>query len=76
MPLVAMTMFRLVLHLLLLKNLRKYFQISYGTFSKKYCGASKPDPITSTGNTMKVKFHSDYSVVRKGFSAVWKAVAS
>jgi len=49
-----------------------YVQISYGTFSKKYCGASKPDPVTSTGNTMKVKFHSDNSVVKKGFSAVWK----
>ena len=50
--------------------------ISYGTFSKIYCGASKPDPVTSTGNTMKFKFHSDYSVVKNGFSAVWKAVAS
>jgi len=49
-----------------------YVQISYGTFSKKYCGASKPDPVTSTGNTMNVKFHSDESVVKKGFSAVWK----
>jgi len=49
-----------------------YVQISYGTFSKKYCGASKPDPVTSTGNTMNVKFHSDDSVVKKGFSAVWK----
>ena len=58
------------------RALNKTFQVSYGTFSQKYCGSSKPDPITSTGDTMKVKFHSDNSVVRKGFSAVWKAVTS
>merc|ERR1719154_1054154 len=49
-----------------------YVQISYGTFSRKYCGASKPDPVISTGNTMKGKFHSDYGVVKKGFTAVWE----
>ena len=48
--------------------------VQYGTFSQKYCGTTAPSPITSTGNTMTVKFASDSSVTDKGFSAVWKAV--
>ena len=29
---------------------------------KKLCGSTKPDKITSSGKSMKVKFHSDYYV--------------
>jgi len=42
---------------------------------QKLCGTSKPDPIKSSGNTLKVKFHSDESENYKGFSATWKKVA-
>ena len=40
----------------------------------KECNNEVPSPITSTGNTMWVIFHSDYSVNMKGFSADWKSV--
>ena len=40
----------------------------------KECNNEVPSPITSTGNTMWVIFHSDYSENMKGFSADWKSV--
>ena len=33
----------------------------------KLCGSQLPDPITSTGNEMILRFHSDFSVGFKGF---------
>ena len=33
----------------------------------KLCGSQLPDPITSTGNEMILRFHSDSSVALKGF---------
>jgi len=51
-----------------------YLEISYDSFKQKICGSVKPGPLKSTGNTMTVKFYSDYSETMKGFSAVWKAV--
>ena len=39
----------------------------------KKCGAG--DGIfQSSGNTMKVKFHSDYSVEKRGFKAAWRQI--
>ena len=40
----------------------------------KACGTTKPTVLKSSGNKMTVVFHSDGSVVHKGFSATWKAV--
>ncbi|XP_078681276.1 uncharacterized protein LOC144916137 [Branchiostoma floridae x Branchiostoma belcheri] len=37
-------------------------------------GATMPSPVTSTGNTMLVRFTSDYSVTRQGFQASYTAV--
>ena len=37
----------------------------------KFCGSSIPGTIISSSNSMVVKFVSDYSVTKKGFSAVW-----
>merc|ERR1712110_903008 len=51
-----------------------YVKISFGSDEEKYCGSSKPSPIISSGNTMTVVFHSDYSVNRNGFKATWEAV--
>jgi len=51
-----------------------YVQISDGMVEEKYCGSDKPSPIKSSGNTMNITFHSDYSVSRKGFKATWEAV--
>ena len=42
----------------------------------KKCGSSKPDKIISSANSLTVKFHSDSSVVKKGFKATWKQVAA
>ena len=33
----------------------------------KLCGPNNPGPIESTGNAMRLKFHTDGSVVRSGF---------
>ena len=40
----------------------------------KACGSTKPAVLKSMGNKMTVVFHTDYSEVRKGFSATWKEV--
>ena len=40
----------------------------------KECNSEIPSPLTSTGNTMSIVFHSDYSVNQNGFSADWKMV--
>jgi len=45
-----------------------------GKSLKKLCGSTKPDKITSTGKSMKVRFYSDYYLNMKGFSATWKKV--
>ena len=51
-----------------------YLSITDGSDTKKLCGSTLPDKITSSGNTLTLKFESDYSVNKKGFSAVWKKV--
>ncbi|KAG5835270.1 hypothetical protein ANANG_G00271770 [Anguilla anguilla] len=35
----------------------------------KYCGAEKPEPITSQYNSMRIEFKSDNTVSKKGFKA-------
>merc|ERR1711935_740928 len=42
---------------------------------ERLCGTTVPNTIKSTGNTMFVKFHSDGSIPRKGFSASFKKEA-
>ena len=51
-----------------------WVEVSYDSFSQRYCGSSIPGPFTSTGTSMVVKFHSDGSNTRTGFSAVWTEV--
>merc|ERR1719507_541303 len=51
-----------------------FVQVSEGSDDKRYCGSEKPSPIMSTGNTMNITFHSDYSVNRNGFKATWEVV--
>ena len=38
-----------------------------GMLGEKMCGSALPASIQSTGNTLMVQFHSDYSVVSTGF---------
>ena len=42
----------------------------------KKCGSTKPDKIVSSSNSLKVKFHSDSSVTKKGFRATWRQVTA
>ncbi|XP_070174131.1 cubilin-like [Littorina saxatilis] len=37
----------------------------------RFCGSSFPSPVTSTGNTLLLKFKTDGSVTGSGFSASW-----
>ena len=58
---------------------RDYVEVSFGSYNEKFCGSEVPGPITSTDNTMTVKFHSDGERNEKGpssikFSATWEAV--
>ena len=51
-----------------------YVEVSYDSFSQRYCGTSIPGPFTSTGTSMVVKFHTNYWDTGTGFSAVWTEV--
>ena len=53
-----------------------WVEMSYGSYSKKFCGRSNPGQVTSTGRTMAVRMHTDGSVTRTGFRAVWTASKS
>ena len=52
-----------------------YVEVSYPSreafVEDKFCGSSIPEMIISPSNTMNVKFASDHSVTKQGFSAVW-----
>ena len=48
-----------------------WVEVYYGSYSEKFCGSSIPGPFTSTGPTMRVKMHTDGSVTRTGFRALW-----
>ena len=48
-----------------------YVEVSYDSFSQKFCGNKIPGPFTSSGDTITVKFHSDNFDQRTGFSADW-----
>ena len=38
----------------------------------RYCGLSMPDTTTSSGNSLRVVFSTDWSVTYQGFSAFYK----
>ena len=52
----------------------KFSQVFTGSSSQKYCGKKKPFLLTSSGNTMKIKFVSDHSVTKRGIYAQWRAI--
>ena len=51
-----------------------YVEVSYDSFSHRYCGTYTPGPFTSTGSSMVVRFHTSGAYTRTGFSAVWTEV--
>ena len=48
-----------------------WVEVSYGSYTEKFCGSSIPGPFTSIGPTMTVKMHTDRSETRTGFRALW-----
>ena len=53
-----------------------YVEVSFGSYNEKFCGSEVPGPITSTDNTMTVRFFSDDANHLRGFYATWEAVSS
>ena len=51
-----------------------YLEISYSSFSWRYCGSSIPGPITSSGPSLTVRFHTDTRITSSGFLAKWEEV--
>ena len=51
-----------------------YLEVSYNSYSWKYCGHNTPGPIISSGGSMKVTFHSDLLEADTGFIARWEEV--
>ena len=49
-----------------------YLEVSYNSYSWKYCGQDTPGPIISSGGSMKVTFHSDLLEADTGFIARWE----
>ena len=45
-----------------------------GSSLGKLCGSTLPAPMTSTGNTMTVKFYTDGRDAGRGFNATWRQV--
>ena len=58
-----------------------YVEVSYGTYSERFCGDTVPDYITSCGSSMVIKFHSDrystgYWNTGTGFRAEWEELTT
>ena len=51
-----------------------FVEVSYGSYSTKFCGGSIPGPFESTGTTMNVRIKTDSSVTRQGFKAEWTSM--
>ena len=51
-----------------------WVEVSYGSYSEKFCGNSIPGPFTSPGPTMTVRIHTDGSGGYRGFRAVWRTI--
>ena len=49
-----------------------YLEISFGSFTWKYCGDQVPQPLISSGPSMKIKFHSDNIGSKTGFLFKWE----
>ena len=56
-----------------------YVEVSYGSYSEKFCGDIVPETITSCGSgssSMVIKFHSDSDTTGAGFKAVWEELST
>ena len=55
---------------------RDYVEVSYGSYSERFCGDTVPEVITSCGSSMVIKFHSDRYTTGAGFRAEWEELAT
>ncbi len=53
-----------------------YVEITNGSSSVKYCGNTLPPSVTTKTNELTIKFKTDGSVVRTGFSATYTTIDS
>ena len=49
-----------------------YLEISFGSYTWKYCGDKLPQPLISSGRSMRVSFHSDNIGAKTGFLLKWE----
>ena len=52
-----------------------YVDVSFDSFSWKYCGHNISKTLVSSGTSMTVRFHSDNLGAETGFLAKWEEVA-
>ena len=51
-----------------------FVEVSYDSYSTKFCGDSIPGPFESTNTTMNVRIKTDSSVTGQGFKAEWTSI--
>ena len=51
-----------------------FVEVSYDSYSEKFCGDSLPGPFVSTGTTMTVRLQTDFSETGQGFKAEWTSI--
>ena len=51
-----------------------FVEVSYDSYSVKFCGYSIPGPLVSTGATMTVRLQTDFSQTGQGFKAEWETI--
>ena len=51
-----------------------FVEVSYNSYSEKFCGDSLPGPFVSAGTTMTVRLLTDESETGQGFKAEWRSI--
>ena len=51
-----------------------YVEVSFDSFSWKFCGRNAPGPFLTSGPSMTVRFHSDNLGAETGFLAKWEEI--
>ena len=52
-----------------------HVEVSFDSFSWKFCGQDFPGPFVSSGPSMTVRFHSDKFDAESGFLAKWEEIS-
>ena len=53
-----------------------YVEVSYGSYSERFCGDTVPEVITSCGSSVVIKFYSDRYITGAGFRAEWEELTT